>query len=81
MEAQGLTAESRIIVIELPVDGNPVLIGLTADRVNEVAVLQADDAEEAPVIGIRWPREHVRCLVRRGATWSSCPTCPHCSPD
>lgn len=66
MEAQGPTTESRIIVIELPVDGNPVLIGLTADRVNEVAVLQAGDAEETPVIGIRWPREHVRCLVRRG---------------
>ena len=65
MEAHSVTADSRIIVIELDLDGNPILIGLTADRVNEVAVLQAGDAEEAPVIGIRWPRDHVRCLVRR----------------
>ena len=65
MEAQGVTADSRIIVIELAMDGDPVLIGLTADRVHEVTVLQAGDAEEAPVVGIRWPRENVRCLVRR----------------
>ena len=65
MEAQATTADSRIIVIELELDGSPTLIGLAADRVNEVTVLHAGDAEEAPVIGIRWPREHVRCLVRR----------------
>ncbi len=65
MEAHATTADSRIIVIELELDGNPTLIGLAADRVNEVTVLNAGDAEEAPVIGIRWPREHIRCLVRR----------------
>ncbi|WP_294236068.1 chemotaxis protein CheW [uncultured Sphingomonas sp.] len=65
MDAHAITADSRIIVIELDLDGTPVLIGLTADRVNEVTVLAALDAEEAPVIGIRWPRDHVRCLVRR----------------
>ncbi|CAM3208956.1 MULTISPECIES: chemotaxis protein CheW [Sphingomonas] len=66
MEAHAATADSRIIVIELDMDGAPILIGLTADRVDEVTVLHAGDAEEAPVIGMRWPREHVRCLVRRG---------------
>jgi purine-binding chemotaxis protein CheW len=65
MEGQGATADSRIIVIELDLDGTPVLIGLTADRVNEVTVLDARDTEEAPTIGMRWPRDHVRCLVRR----------------
>ncbi|WP_343525741.1 chemotaxis protein CheW [Sphingomonas sp.] len=65
MEAKANTADSRIIVIELALDGTPILIGLIADRVNEVTVLHAGDAEEAPVIGIRWPRDHVRCLVRR----------------
>lgn len=65
MEALGPTADSRVIVIELELDGDPTLIGLAADRVNEVTVLRAEDAEEPPVIGIRWPREHIRCLVRR----------------
>lgn len=65
MEAQASSEDNRIIVIELELDGNPTLIGLAADRVNEVTVLKAEDAEEAPIIGIRWPRENVRCLVRR----------------
>lgn len=65
MEAHANTADSRIIVIELDVNGDPFLIGLTADRVNEVTVLHASDAEDVPVIGMRWPRENVRCLVRR----------------
>lgn len=65
METLGPTADSRVIVIELELDGDPTLIGLAADRVNEVTVLRAEDAEEPPVIGIRWPREHIRCLVRR----------------
>jgi purine-binding chemotaxis protein CheW len=65
MDANAHTAESRIIVIELELDGDPTLIGLAADRVNEVTVLKAEDAEDAPVIGMRWPRENVRCLVRR----------------
>jgi purine-binding chemotaxis protein CheW len=65
MEAHGPTADSRIIVIELDLDGNPTLIGLAADRVNEVTMLHAEDAENPPVIGIRWPRDHIRCLVRR----------------
>jgi purine-binding chemotaxis protein CheW len=28
-------------------------------------MLHAEDAENPPVIGIRWPRDHIRCLVRR----------------
>lgn len=65
MEQLDPTADSRIIVIELDLDGAATLIGLAADRVNEVTVLKAEDAEHPPVIGIRWPREHIRCLVRR----------------
>lgn len=65
MEAAANTADSRIIVIELELDGNATLIGLAADRVNEVTVLDVLDAEEPPIIGIRWPREHIHCLVRR----------------
>ncbi|MEH3038069.1 MAG: chemotaxis protein CheW [Sphingomonas adhaesiva] len=77
MEAHATTADSRIIVIELELDGDPTLIGLAADRVNEVTVLHAGDAEEAPVIGIRWPREHVRCLVRRAGDVVVLPDLPH----
>ncbi|GAA3704199.1 chemotaxis protein CheW [Sphingomonas cynarae] len=65
MEKAQVTADSRIIVIELTIDDEPLLIGLTTDSVDEVATLPADDCEQPPAIGMRWPRDHVRCLVRR----------------
>lgn len=65
MEKAQVTADSRIIVIELTIDDEPTLIGLTTDSVDEVATLPADDCEQPPAIGMRWPRDHVRCLVRR----------------
>lgn len=64
MEAGETTADSRIVVIELPLDGEPTLIGLRTDHVREVATLAAEASEEAPVVGIRWQREYVRRLVR-----------------
>lgn len=64
MEASGPTPDSRIVVIELAFDGEPTLLGLRTDHVHEVATFTAATSEEAPVVGIRWPREHVRRLVR-----------------
>lgn len=65
MEAAEATPDSRIVVIELPICGEARLIGLRTDKVNEVAMLNADACENPPAIGMRWPRDQVRCLVRR----------------
>lgn len=65
MEQAQVTADSRIIVIELPIGDEPTLIGLTTDSVEEVATFDTAACEEPPAIGMRWPREHVRSLVRR----------------
>ncbi|WP_159761226.1 chemotaxis protein CheW [Sphingomonas sp. 8AM] len=64
MEAAETTPDSRIVVIELPFDGEATLIGLRTDHVREVATLTADASEEAPVVGMRWHRDYVRRLVR-----------------
>ena len=64
MEAAEITPDSRIVVIELPIDGEATLIGLRTDHVREVATLTADASEEAPAIGMRWQRDYVRRLVR-----------------
>lgn len=64
MEATDVTANSRIVVIELPLDGEPTLLGLRTDHVHEVATFSAASSEEAPIVGVRWQREHVRRLVR-----------------
>jgi len=64
MEAAETTPDSRIVVIELPIDGEQTLIGLRTDHVREVATLSAGASEEAPVVGMRWQRDYVRRLVR-----------------
>ncbi|GGB28387.1 chemotaxis protein CheW [Sphingomonas metalli] len=64
MERAEATKDSRIVVIELPLDGETMLIGLRTDRVHEVATFQQARADEVPAVGIRWKRQHVRSLIR-----------------
>jgi purine-binding chemotaxis protein CheW len=66
MPAVAPTVESRIVVIELDLDGTTVQIGLRTDRVNEVTTLNRSSSEEPPLVGMRWPRDFVRELIRRG---------------
>lgn len=66
MAPEAATVDSRIIVIETLLDDEATTIGLRADKVHEVATLHAATSEDAPVVGLRWRREHVRALVRQG---------------
>lgn len=59
------TIDNRIVVIEHPLDGEPTLIGLRADKVHEVTSITADTTEEAPRVGMRWRADFIRRLVRR----------------
>jgi purine-binding chemotaxis protein CheW len=60
------TADSRIVVIELTIDGDPTLVGLRADRVHEVATLPLSATEPPPAIGMRWRQDYVRLVAQRG---------------
>jgi purine-binding chemotaxis protein CheW len=66
MEAATTTNDSRIIVIELELDGEPVLIGVRTDKVNEVTTLTKSASEPPPSIGMRWRADYIDCLVKRG---------------
>jgi purine-binding chemotaxis protein CheW len=59
------TIDSRIIVIEFDLDGEPALIGLRADRVHEVTTIEATSTELAPRLGMRWRQDFIRCLAKR----------------
>jgi purine-binding chemotaxis protein CheW len=59
------TPDSRIVVIELPLDGDPTLIGLRADKVHEVTVLSLSATEPPPAIGMRWRQDYVRLVGQR----------------
>ena len=65
MERAAATIDSRIVVIEQELDGEPTLVGLRADKVHEVTLIEPADTEEAPRVGMRWRADFIRCLARR----------------
>ncbi|TCL69750.1 chemotaxis protein CheW [Rhizobium sp. BK251] len=66
MEAVEATIDSRIIVIELDLQGEPTLVGLRTDKVNEVTTLAKSASEAPPSVGMRWRPDYINCLVKRG---------------
>lgn len=65
MEAAAASLDSRIVVVELDLDGEAMLVGLRTDKVREVAALGLAASEAPPSVGMRWPGEFIRRLVRR----------------
>lgn len=66
MEVKEATIDSRIVVIELELDGEPTLIGIRTDRVYEVTSLPRKASEAPPSVGMRWRADYINCLVKRG---------------
>jgi purine-binding chemotaxis protein CheW len=59
------TIDTRIVVIEHDLDGEPTLIGLRADKVHEVTTITQDSTTEPPRVGMRYRGDFIRRLVRR----------------
>ena len=59
------TLATRILVLDVPVEGRQLALGLVADRVIEVAAFTPDEIEPAPDIGVRWRSDYMRGVVRR----------------
>jgi purine-binding chemotaxis protein CheW len=66
MEQKPPTVDTRIVVLELELDGEPVIAGIRADKVHEVAEVAAAELQEAPKVGMRWRPEFIRCIGKRG---------------
>jgi purine-binding chemotaxis protein CheW len=65
MDVNEPTIDSRIIVIELELDGEPTLIGIRTDKVYEVTTLARAASEPPPRVGMRWRADYIDCLVKR----------------
>ena len=61
-----VTDGTRIMVLEVPVAGRQLILGLVADRVFEVAPLDNGRLEPAPDIGTKWRSEYIQGVGRRG---------------
>ena len=59
------TLNTRILVLDVPVEGRILSLGLVADRVYEVTGFAADEIEPSPDIGVRWRSDYISGVVRR----------------
>ena len=66
MEPKPPTIDSRIVVVEIDLDGTPTLVGLRTDKVNEVSTLRQANNEAPPRVGMRWPENLIHCLNKHG---------------
>lgn len=58
------SADTRIVVIELELDGEPVLVGVTADKVYEVTEISQTDVQQTPRVGMHWKPEFIRFIAK-----------------
>ena len=65
MEPRPPTIDTRIVVIEIVIQGEPITMGIRADKVYEVTELPPTVLEETPRIGLHWPAEFIRCFAKR----------------
>ncbi len=65
MDQTDNTIDTRIIVMELTMDGETTVIGALADSVHEVIEMEPDQIEPPPGIGTRWRTEFIRGVGKR----------------
>jgi purine-binding chemotaxis protein CheW len=65
MEQRPPTIDTHIVVIEVEIDGDPIIVGIRVDKVYEVTELAPSALEETPRIGLRWRPEFITCIGKR----------------
>ncbi len=51
---------TRVVVIEIQLEDEPIIAAILADRVHNVTDIEMDMVEDAPNVGMRWRPEYVR---------------------
>ena len=64
MPCMAADVHTRIVVLELTLDGDPVVVGILADAVRDVTVIDPATVEPPPRVGMRWPVEFVAGIAR-----------------
>jgi len=60
------TVDTRIVVMEIALDGEMSIIGSMADAVHDVMELDPSAIEEAPKIGAKWNTEFIKGIGKLG---------------
>ncbi len=60
------TVSTRIVVMELVIDGETTVLGGMADSVHEVIEFDANQINPPPTLAMRWRSEFIQGMGRRG---------------
>ncbi len=60
------TVNTRIVVLELEIDGQVAVVGGLADSVHEVLELERSEIREPPRIAMRWRADMIEGLGKKG---------------
>ncbi len=60
------TVNTRVVVLELDIDGEETVLGGIADSVHEVIEFENSDIKPPPTIAMRWRSEFIRGMGKRG---------------
>jgi purine-binding chemotaxis protein CheW len=60
------TVDTRIVVVEVEVNGETINVGLLADKVYEVAEVTRQSMVDPPKLGMRWKPEFLQGIGKRG---------------
>jgi len=59
-----ITQDSRFIVLEIELDGDPTTIGIVADKVFEVTELDPATMQKTPPVGMHWRPEFIAGIAK-----------------
>ena len=61
--------DTRIVVIEAEIEGEPTVVGILADKVYDVTEIEEAAIQEAPKVGMRWRADFVKGIGKRNGTF------------
>lgn len=64
MEPAKLTVDSRFVVLEIELDGDPTPVGIIADKVFEVTEIDAATMQKTPPVGMHWRPEFIAGIAK-----------------
>lgn len=76
MERRPADDDTRIVVVEVALEGEPIVAGLLADRVFDVTEIERDLISPPPPVGLRWPRELLNGIANRDGAFVILPDIP-----
>jgi len=58
------STDTRIVVIEVEIEGDPILVGVIADKVYEVTEISRTNVQQTPRVGMHWRPEFISFITK-----------------